>query len=116
MILYKQVFSKVLSIEHYYTLIYDLRSPYKIHACDWSNVFWLPGNKSFEYSIENNTWKMCITHSKYLQTLHKAIKGDEINQINDEESPKSTKRQTKWGIAIFTSNKLSKDVGVLYLN
>ena len=81
MILYKQLFSKVLSIEHYYTLIYDLRSLYKIHACDW-------------YSIDNKTWKMCITHSKYLQNLHKAIKGHEINQINNEESPKSSKRQT----------------------
>ena len=39
------------------------------------------------------------------------IDEDEINQIN-QDRVKRTKRQTKRSIAIFTLNKLNKDVGV----
>ena len=67
-----------------------------------SRVFWLPGNnESFECSIDNNA-RNTVHYSKCLQALHIAMNEDEIIQINHEASLKSTKRQAKRYIAIFS--------------
>ena len=59
-------------------------------------------NESFECSIDNITHRKRALFIQGLQILNKAINEDKINQIYDEASSKTMKRQTKRSFPILT--------------
>ena len=79
---------------HYNYLIYNLCSLFKMHARHWSKSN--PVN-----ALLTITHKKCTLSKLAAGSRFARVDEEEINQIIEDAIPKSTKRQTRWSIAIF---------------